>query len=170
MTRGTYSADVENPSKVAQARGNNLRVHFKKTRETAAAIKGMSLVKAQTFLSDVIEQKQAVPMRRFTGGGGRHAQGKAHKHSACRWPKKSSQFLLDLLVNAQSNAEAKELEPENMIVQHIQVNRAPKQRRRTYRAHGRIGPYMCSPCHVELIAVEKEAPVPKPSSKSRAVV
>ena len=29
-------------------------------------------------------------------------------------------------------------------------------RRRTYRAHGRINPYMSSPCHIEVILVEKE--------------
>ena len=29
-------------------------------------------------------------------------------------------------------------------------------RRRTYRAHGRINPYMSSPCHIEVCLVEKE--------------
>ena len=29
-------------------------------------------------------------------------------------------------------------------------------RRRTYRAHGRINPYMSSPCHIEVILIEKE--------------
>jgi large subunit ribosomal protein L17e len=29
-------------------------------------------------------------------------------------------------------------------------------RRRTYRAHGRINPYMSSPCHIEICLVEKE--------------
>ena len=33
---------------------------------------------------------------------------------------------------------------------HSQVNRAAKMRRRTYRAHGRINPYMSSPCHIEV--------------------
>jgi hypothetical protein len=42
----------------------------------------------------------------------------------------------------------------------VQVNQAQKQRRRTYRAHGRINPYMCSPSHVELILKEKELTVP----------
>ena len=32
----------------------------------------------------------------------------------------------------------------------LQVNRAAKMRRRTYRAHGRINPYMSSPCHIEV--------------------
>lgn len=34
-------------------------------------------------------------------------------------------------------------------------------RRRTYRAHGRINPYMSSPCHIELILAEKEQVVAK---------
>ena len=34
-------------------------------------------------------------------------------------------------------------------------------RRRTYRAHGRINPYMSSPCHLEVILTEKEDVVSK---------
>ena len=34
-------------------------------------------------------------------------------------------------------------------------------RRRTYRAHGRINPYMSSPCHIELILAEREQVVAK---------
>ena len=30
------------------------------------------------------------------------------------------------------------LDCDHLVVEHIQVNRAPKMRRRTYRAHGRI--------------------------------
>lgn len=35
-------------------------------------------------------------------------------------------------------AQVKGLDTENMYISHIQVNKAQKQRRRTYRAHGRI--------------------------------
>lgn len=48
---------------------------------------------------------------------------------------------------------------DNLFISHIQVNRAMCQRRRTYRAHGRINPFMSNPCHVELILVEKDASV-----------
>ena len=48
-----------------------------------------------------------------------------------------------------------------LVVKHIQVNQAPKQRRRTYRAHGRINAYMASPCHVEIIVVEQDERVAK---------
>ena len=41
------------------------------------------------------------------------------------------------------------------------MNRAPCLRRRTYRAHGRINPYMSSPCHIELTLSEKEEVVAK---------
>ena len=57
--------------------------------------------------------------------------------------------------------EAKGLKRENLVVKHIQVNQAPKQRRRTYRAHGRINAYMASPCHIEIILVAKDEQVAK---------
>ena len=79
-----------------------------------------------------------------------------HGTSQGRWPKKSAEFLLHLLKNAESNAEYKGLDADHLVVDHIQVNRAPKMRRRTYRAHGRINPYMSSPCHIEICLVEKE--------------
>ncbi|MXQ98682.1 hypothetical protein E5288_WYG018403 [Bos mutus] len=37
--------------------------------------------------------------------------------------------------------------------------------RRTYRAHGRINPYMSSPCHIEMTLTEKQQIVPKPEEK-----
>lgn len=64
--------------------------------------------------------------------------GKAFGVSRARWPVKSAEFLLGLLKNAEANADTKGLDTGNLIVKHIQVNQAPKQRRRTYRAHGRV--------------------------------
>merc|ERR1712029_1095316 len=141
---------------MGKAKGSNLRVHFKNTRETAQAIKSMPLHRASKYLKNVIAHKEIVPFRRFMGGVGRHAQAKAHGTSQGRWPLKSCEFLLQLLKNAESNAEFKGLDPDHLVIEHIQVNRAPKMRRRTYRAHGRINPYMSSPCHIEVCLVEKE--------------
>jgi ribosomal protein uL22 len=90
-------------------------------------------------LEDVIAHKQAIPFRRFCGGVGRTAQAKnRHSNGQGRWPAKSARFILDLLKNAESNAEVKGLDVDNLYISHIQVNQAQKQRRRTYRAHGRI--------------------------------
>lgn len=55
--------------------------------------------------------------------------------------------------------QVKGLDVDNLHITHIQVNKAMQQRRRTYRAHGRINPYMSSPCHVELVLSEKDSSV-----------
>merc|ERR1711872_791404 len=159
MTR--YATDPENPTKSCKARGSYLRVHFKNTRETAMALKKMHIRKANRFLKDVIEKKQIVPFRRFSGGVGRKAQCKNHKAPQGRWPQKGAEFLLQLLKNAESNADVKGLDVDSLVIDHIQVNKAPYMRRRTYRAHGRITPYMSSPCHIEMILTEREQVVPR---------
>merc|ERR1711991_1115722 len=115
-------------------------------RETAMAVKGRTLRNALRYLEDVLAHKEAIPFRRFAGGPGRHAQAKPFAVSQCRWPKKSVEF----------------------VVSHVAVQRAPKQRRRTYRAHGRIGPYMASPAHVELILTEKAQVIAKPADEGAA--
>ena len=161
MPSKNYSKEPQNPAKCAKARGSDLRVHFKNTRETAAAISGMKLKRAQSFLGNVIEKKETVPFTRYKYGCSRNAQAKAWGVSQSRWPKKSCEFLLGLLKNAESNAELKGLNTKELFVSHIQVNQAQRGRRRTYRAHGRINAFMSSPCHIELILTEREAPVKK---------
>ncbi|EAS32170.3 60S ribosomal protein L17 [Coccidioides immitis RS] len=156
-----YAAQSIPSAKSARSRGSYLRVSFKNTRETAQAINGLKLQRAVAFLENVIGHKEAVPMRRYAGSTGRCAQGKQFGVSKARWPVKSAQFLLGLLKNAEANADTKGLDTGNLIVKHIQVNQAPKQRRRTYRAHGRINPYMSSPCHIEMILTEGEEVVQK---------
>ncbi|CBI15653.3 unnamed protein product, partial [Vitis vinifera] len=157
-----YSREPDNPTKSCKARGSDLRVHFKNTRETAHAIRKLRLTKAKRYLEDVLAHKQAIPFQRFCRGVGRTAQAKnRHSNGQGRWPVKSAKFILDLLKNAESNADLKGLDVDSLYVSHIQVNQAQKQRRRTYRAHGRINPYMSSPCHIELILSEKEEPVQK---------
>ena len=158
---GKYSQEPVDAAKSCKARGSNLRVHMKNTRETAMALKGMTLKKAQKFLQDVIAHKDIVPFRRFTGGIGHKAQAKKYKAVSGRWPEKSCRYLLDLLQNAGSNAEIQGIEVETLYISHIQVQYAPAMRRRTYRAHGRINPYMSNPCHVELILSAKTEPVKK---------
>ena len=91
----------------AQARGSDMRVHFKNTRESAIAIRNMELIKAKKYLEDVLAHKRVIPFRRFCGGVGRTAQAKNENTTTGqgRWPKKSAELLLGLLKNAESNAE-----------------------------------------------------------------
>jgi large subunit ribosomal protein L17e len=55
------------------------------------------------------------------GDVGRKAQAKAFKVTQGRWPIKSCEFLIDLLKNAESNAESKGLETGGLFISHIQV-------------------------------------------------
>merc|ERR1712232_1190263 len=96
-------------------------------------------------------------------GVGRHAQGKSMKSSGskCRWPQKATKVFVDLLRNAEANAEDQHLNQAGLVVKHVSCQRAPKMRRRTYRAHGRINAYMALPAHIEIVCVEEGEPVPK---------
>lgn len=102
----------------------------------------MKLNKAYAYLKNVTEKKQCIPFRRFNGGVGRTAQAKEFKTTQGRWPVKSVKYIVDLLKNAEANAEAKGLNVEDLYISSAVVNQAPKHRRRTYRAHGRM--YVCA--------------------------
>merc|ERR1712173_85224 len=103
----------------------------------------MNLRKAQKYLKDVIEHKRCVPFIRFNRGVGR---------------------------SAESNAELKSLDVDSLYVEHVSVNEAPKNRRRTYRAHGRINPFMSHPCHIEMILTEGEERVAKEAEQGKKKV
>lgn len=158
MTR--YAATSTDSANSAKSRGSYLRVSFKNTRETAQAVNGWQVNKALSYLEAVSEKKRAIPMRRFNGSIGRTGQGKEFGVTKARWPVKSVKFVSDLIKNALANAEAKGLDASELYIKHIQVNRAPKLRRRTYRAHGRINAYKASPCHIEIILAPETESIP----------
>lgn len=115
----------------------------------------MKLKRAIKYLEDVLEHRDCIPYRRFTGHVGRTTQAKLHGVTQGRFPEKSVRYVIQLLKNLQANAEAKGLDVEKCSITHFAVQRAVQGRRRTYRAHGRIGPYLSSNCHIEFIATEK---------------
>ncbi|GAW82061.1 60S ribosomal protein L17 [Plasmodium gonderi] len=157
-----YAKKLRDLGKCAKGAGMDLRVHFKNTYETARAIRRMKLLDAKKYLNDVIEKKRCVPFRRYNGGVGRTNQAKEFGHTQGRWPTKSCKFLLNVLDNVQANAEARNLEVSKLRLIHVMVNRARAGRRRTFKAHGRINPFMSSPCHIQIIAKE----ITKPAKKS----
>jgi large subunit ribosomal protein L17e len=139
-------------------------------REIGQAIKGMTLEKAISYLGDVLQFKQAIPFLRYDDGG-RHAQAKCNAGfggknvpgDKVKWPQKATKVVLGMLNNCKANAEFDRIDVAELIVQHVQANQAPKMRRRTYRAHGRIGPYQAKPAHFEVICAKKGTLVAKPA-------
>ena len=89
------------------------------TRETCHAIRGMTLTRARAFLNNVVIKREAVAFCRFNGGVGRNPQIKTGSTQG-RWPEKSARHLLDLLQNAESNAELQGLDTAQLYVHHIQ--------------------------------------------------
>lgn len=85
------------------------------------AIRKLPLRRAVRYLKNVTEKKECIPFRRFNGGVGRCAQAKQFGTTQGRWPKKSAEFLLQLLRNAESNADFKGLDVDRLVIDHIQV-------------------------------------------------
>ena len=163
MTRYSVEPDAEVPH--SKSRGSHLRVHFKHCREIVNHIQGMPASKASKFLEDVLERKAIVPFTKYTGGIGRKAMAKQCNAPGDkgRWPVKATAVVRDLLSNAVANGESKGLDADKLYISHAQCNRAPPGRRRTYRAHGRIGKYASQPAHIEIIVTEKKDDVEKAS-------
>jgi large subunit ribosomal protein L17e len=161
MTR--YSVEPEVPEKTSKSCGSHLRVHFKHCREIAHFVNGMDVSKALRVCDDVLAFKAIIPFVKYTGGIGATAMAKQVKApgNRGRWPVKATAVYRDLLKNAVANAEKKNLDADNLFISHTQVNRAPPGRRRTYRAHGRIGKYASQPAHIQIILKEKPEGVEK---------
>jgi large subunit ribosomal protein L17e len=153
-------------SLVAKTSGRDLRIHYKNTYETAKAIKGLTIAKAKQYLKDVLAHRRCVPFTKHYGGIGRTGQAAEFGKTLGRWPEKSVRSVLGLVNNLESNANAKNM--KNLVIDHVQVDRAAKGRRRTYRAHGRIGPYLSSQTHIQIYATEKAVDV-KREGKARQV-
>lgn len=148
--------------KSCNAKAMNLRVHFKNTRETGKSLKGMSLKRAQQFLKNVISKTEIVPFTRYKYGVSRKSQLKNMRNSSVgRWPQKSAIVLLEILKNAEANATQKNLNINLIFISKIEVNKAIKGRRRTFRAHGRINNFNSNPCHVKVFLIEKNKPIPR---------
>ena len=142
-----------------KSRVDDLRAHYKNTYETARACKGLNLLKAIKYIEDVVAHKSIIPFRKYTGGPGRQAMCKNVGHYNGRWPEKSCKHVLNLLNNLKANALQKSIDPEKCVISHVVVQRAVSGRRRTYRAHGRISPYLSSNCHVEFHVTERSETV-----------
>ncbi|KAI3659876.1 hypothetical protein MP638_003376 [Amoeboaphelidium occidentale] len=166
MVTKNYNYAPADKSKVAKARIFHERVSFKNSREVGDVLKGLSLPKAFQYLEQVKKHERCVPFRRFNGGVGRTAQAKEFKTTQGRWPQAAVELFVGLLKNAAANAKELQLEPESLIIRHVQVQQAPKGRRRTFRAHGRINAYKSHPCHVEVVLTPRATQVEKAPEKA----
>lgn len=168
-----YSRQPAEPAKTAKSKVKDQRAHFKNTFNTANAVKGMHIKKALAFLDRVLEHKAIIGFRKYYAQN--HAQCKDSNAHTGRWPEKSVKAVKQLLLNLKANCETKGLDIDKCVISHVACQRAQQGRRRTYRAHGRVTPYLSSNCHVEFHCTEKapqvakaEKPAPKLTKKLAA--
>ena len=152
MPKWGYSITGLDPDKTVKASGRELRVSPKATREVCRAIKGMKLDDAKSFLGKVIEKKVPVPFARYKKAIP-HRRGLENWYSG-KYPVKAASEVLNVLENAEANAENKGLDPEKLRVTHIAAQRARQTKKMIPRAFGRASPYFEQQTHIELVLSE----------------
>ncbi|KAG0434130.1 60S ribosomal protein L17 [Dictyocoela muelleri] len=151
-----FSVEIEDPANSVFLKLENANIKFKNTRETSVPLRKKSITKAINYLKDVINFKQCVPITRYGDKCGRTPQAKAFGKDKGRWPQRPARFLIKVLNDLITEAEKKGLNPDELVIKHISINKAPKMYGRKHGAFGRVCPYNRTPCHIEIIAGKVE--------------
>ncbi|MBS7624222.1 MAG: 50S ribosomal protein L22 [Candidatus Bathyarchaeia archaeon] len=147
MPEWGYSITTYNPDTMVKASGRDLRISPKAAREICAAIKGMMLGEAKEYLNQVISKKKAVPYRRYK----KKLPHRRGLSGAGRYPVKAASRILEVLENAEANAEYKGFDTEKLRIIHASAYPGAKIRRYIPRAFGRATPKFETLCHVEIV-------------------
>lgn len=153
MVRG-YSIQLsdEEAEVTARAAGRDLAIKPRHAINICAAIRGMDLAAAQAYLEDVIAKRRAIPFRKHNTKVGHRRGGMGPG----RYPVRASRAILAVLANAESNAEYKGLEPEDMFILHAVAQRGAPIEGSMPRAQGRSSPWNKATTHIEIVVMEKE--------------
>ena len=149
----SYSVEVDE-ERSAKAMGRELSVSKKDAVEVCSHIKGTPLREAQTTLRAVADGEEPVPLKRHNSGSG-HTSG-LDGWDAGGFPKKASEALLDVLHNAESNAENQGYDPDEMVVEHIAAHKVDVSRGTKPRAMGRASPWNSDLIDVEVVLLQED--------------
>jgi len=120
MTHYNYSTEIG--EKDAAAVGLSLPISPKQSIEICNFLRGKKLERVKKELAEVLNEKTAIPFKRFTDGIG-HKPGNL---TSGRYPKKACGEILKMLNSAQANAQFKGLSSADLVVRHIIAQRASK--------------------------------------------
>ena len=152
MAKINYAHIEDDKNKTAKALGRSLKISPKHAREICNKIKGMQVENAREYLEDVIEMKKAVPFKKHNKKVG-HRRG-LEGWPTGRYPVKAATQILDVLKNAEANAEYKGLDSENLRIMHISSHRGYIIRGWTPRAFGRASPFNKPTTHIQIVLGE----------------
>ena len=147
MKKIDYSAKRD-PENTAKAIGRERDISPKASVEVCREIRNMMVEDAIALLEQVKDLKTPVRYKRYNKQVG-HRKGK--KFGAGRYPKKTAGVILDVLRQAQHNAEYKGLDSENMRIVHISSNRGMTREGFRPRAHGSSSPFNHETVNIEVI-------------------
>jgi large subunit ribosomal protein L22 len=159
-------------TKMARAMGVSLPISTKKSVELCSFIRGKDLGKVIRLVQGVIDQKIAVPFRKYAKGGTGHRPGSV---GPGRYPINVCKDVMELLLQVKANAKNKGLDPNNLTVISVLANKGAmawhygrQRRRRMKRTHIEIvvaeSEKKANPKNAENIA--KEQSQPKTTAKS----
>jgi len=145
-----YSAE-KNPEKSARAYGREFHCSPKHSENIMRAIKGMKISDAKQLLEDVIALKRPIPFKT-------HLSSVSHRKGIGpgAYPQKASRYVLEVLKNAENNAEYKGLDTENMVITHASAYKGRIIKGMMPRAQGRSTPKNEDTTNMEIIVEEKE--------------
>lgn len=132
--------------------GRDLRVSPKHAREVCKAIKGMMTGNAKSYLEDVVAKKRSVPFRRYHGKVGHRSD--IPGFYAGRYPVKTAKKIIELIKQAEANAEYRGLNIDGLKIIHAATQKGMKIKRYIPRAFGRSSPRFQQLTHVEIVVEE----------------
>ena len=104
MGRYNYAFQNFDATKHVRASIREKKISHKHARETATAIKGLTIEKARDYMLSVIAKERAIPFRRFKNQVGHRSDPGM---MSGRYPEKTAGEFIKLLDNLESNAEYK---------------------------------------------------------------
>ncbi|KXB02802.1 50S ribosomal protein L22 [candidate division MSBL1 archaeon SCGC-AAA261F19] len=150
MPKLDYSAEFDDKV-TAKAMGKELRISPKDSMEICRAIKDLPLKNAKKLLKAVGRKEKSIPYSRHRG---KTAHRKGSGQSAGRYPVKAARKILDVLNNAEANAEYKGMDPERLKVIHASAQKGITIPGFKPRAYGRATPFNTKTTNVEIIVEE----------------
>ncbi|HTW55086.1 MAG TPA: 50S ribosomal protein L22 [Thermoplasmata archaeon] len=146
-----YTYAAESGVSVARARAVELPMSPKKTYEVLNAIRGRSLEEARRLLEMARDGERAIPFRRYN-------QETAHHRGVGpgRFPKKVCENLLEILSNAESNADYEGLDTGALYVRVASCARGKIRPGSMPRAQGRATEWNEQTTNVEIVLAERK--------------
>ncbi len=141
----------------AIANGRDLPISTKKSVDICKFIRGKSVDKARMRLQQVLDHKEAVPVKR-------HQQDVPHKPGPMAggmYPENAIKKILEIIDLAEKNAQHKGLNTKGLIIHNIRADLASRSMR-----YGRQGRRKVKRTHIEVI-VQEASPAEKATPKKK---